>query len=169
MGFSALDGLMMGTRCGSIDPGAVFYLIRDMGMTPAEAEKLLYTQCGLLGVSSLSNDMRTLREKADEHPHARQALDLYVYRIVREVGSLTAALGGIDALVFTAGIGENDAATRAEVMAGLGHLGFAPDPAANAARGPRISSGPGPSAWVIPTNEELAIARHMAAVLGERP
>jgi acetate kinase len=168
MGFSALDGLMMGTRCGSIDPGAVFYLIRDMGLTPAEAEKLLYTQCGLLGVSGLSNDMRTLREKAPGHAHAREALDLYVYRIVREVGSLAAALGGVDALVFTAGVGENDAATRAEVMAGLGYLGFSLDAAANAARGPRISAGSGPSAWVIPTNEELAIARHMAAVLALR-
>jgi acetate kinase len=168
MGFSALDGLMMGTRCGSIDPGAVFYLIRDMGYSPAEAETLLYTQCGLLGVSGLSNDMRTLREKAPSHAHARQALDLYVYRIVRELGSLTAALGGIDALVFTAGVGENDAATRAEVMAGLGHLGFSLDAAANAGGGPRISSGRGPSAWVIPTNEELAIARHMEVVLAGR-
>jgi acetate kinase len=168
MGFSALDGLMMGTRSGSIDPGAVFYLIRDMGLTPAEAETLLYTKCGLLGVSGISNDMRTLRAQAPSQPHARQAIDLYVYRIVREVGSLVAALGGVDGLVFTAGIGENDAATRAEVMAGLGYLGFALDASANAAGGPCIGSGPGPKAWVIPTNEELAIARHMAAVLAAR-
>jgi acetate kinase len=165
MGFSALDGLMMGTRCGAIDPGAVFYLIRDIGMTPAEAETFLYTKCGLLGVSGLSNDMRTLRASAADHATARQALDLYVYRIVREVGSLVAALGGIDALVFTAGIGENDPATRAEVLAGLAYLGFTPDAAANAANGPCITSGPGPKAWVIPTNEELAIARHMSHVL----
>lgn len=165
MGFSALDGLMMGTRCGAIDPGAVFYLMRDLGMTPAEAENVLYTKCGLLGVSGLSNDMRTLRAKAADHPHAREALDLYVYRIVREIGSLASALGGIEALVFTAGIGENDAATRAEVLAGLAWLGFQPDAAANAAHGPRITAGSGPAAWVIPTNEELAIARHMTDVL----
>ncbi|MFO1150729.1 MAG: acetate/propionate family kinase [Alsobacter sp.] len=169
MGFSALDGLMMGTRSGSIDPGAVFYLIRDMGLTPAEAETLLYTKCGLLGVSGLSNDMRTLRAQASSQPHARQALDLCVYRIVREVGSLASALGGLDGLIFTAGIGENDAATRAEVLAGLSWLGFTLDAAANARGGPFITSDPGPKAWVIPTNEELAIARHMAAVLATPP
>ena len=165
MGFSALDGLMMGTRCGALDPAVVFYLIRDKGLTPAQAEAMLYGKCGLLGVSGLSNDMRVLRAAAD-NADARRAIDLYVYRIVREIGSLAAALGGIDGLVFTAGIGENDTQTRAQVLAGLGHLGFTLDAAANAAGGPRITRSGGAGAWVIPTNEELAIARHMAAVLG---
>lgn len=166
MGFSALDGLMMGTRCGAIDPAVVFHLIRENGLTPADAETLLYTQCGLLGVSGLSNDMRVLRSAASGNPDARQAIDLFVYRIVREIGSLVAALGGIDGLVFTAGIGENDDATRAEVIAGLAYLGIELDREANAAGGPRISRAGGPSAWAIPTNEELAIARHMSALLG---
>ncbi len=166
MGFSALDGLMMGTRCGAIDPAVIFHLIREEGMTPAAVEAFLYSQCGLLGVSGLSNDMRVLREAAPTDPDARQAIDLFVYRIVREIGSLVAALGGLDGLVFTAGIGENDAATRAEVIAGLAHLGVALDADANAAGGPRISRAGGPSAWAIPTDEELAIARHMSAVLG---
>ncbi len=166
MGFSALDGLMMGTRCGAIDPAVVFHLIREHGMTPAAAETLLYTQCGLLGVSGLSNDMRVLRAAAPENPDARQAIDLFVYRIVREIGSLVAALGGIDGLVFTAGIGENDAATRAEVVGALAYLGLVLDADANAAGGPRIGRAGGPSVWVIPTNEELAIARHMNAMIG---
>jgi acetate kinase len=157
---------MMGTRCGAIDPAVIFHLIREEGMTPAAVEAFLYSQCGLLGVSGLSNDMRVLREAAPTDPDARQAIDLFVYRIVREIGSLVAALGGLDGLVFTAGIGENDAATRAEVIAGLAHLGVALDADANAAGGPRISRAGGPSAWVIPTDEELAIARHMSAVLG---
>jgi acetate kinase len=165
MGFSALDGLMMGTRCGAIDPAVVFHLIRENGLTPAAVETLLYTQCGLLGVSGLSNDMRVLRAAASANPDARQAIDLFVYRIVREIGSLVAALGGIDGLVFTAGIGENDAATRAEVVAGLAYLGIEIDPDANAAGGARITRAGGPSAWVIPTDEERAIARHMNAVL----
>lgn len=168
MGFSALDGLMMGTRIGAVDPAVVFHLIREEGMSPDAAESFLYKKCGLLGVSGLSNDMRVLREAAATNADARTAIDLFVYRIVREVGSLAAALGGLDGLVFTAGIGENDAATRAEVIAGLGWLGFELDDAANAAGGPRISRGPGPSAWVIPTNEELAIARHMAALVRMR-
>ncbi|MFO1146862.1 MAG: acetate/propionate family kinase [Alsobacter sp.] len=167
MGFSALDGLMMGTRSGAIDPGAVFYLLRDLKMSPAEAEQFLYTKCGLLGVSGVSNDMRELRQMAPGDAQVRLALDLYGYRIVREVGSLAAALGGLDALIFTAGIGENDAATRRQVLAQLGWLGFALDEGANAAGGPCITTGPGPRAWVIPTNEELAIARHMAAVLAQ--
>ncbi|MHB2167660.1 acetate/propionate family kinase [Alsobacter sp. R-9] len=168
MGFSALDGLMMGTRSGAIDPAVVFYLMRELGLTPDAAEKFLYTKCGLAGVSGLSNDMRALREAAGENPDARTALDLFVYRIAREVGSLASALGGLDGLVFTAGIGENDAATRAEVLARLEWLGFRLDPDANGAGGPCITRGEGPAAWVIPTNEELAIARHMAALLGAR-
>ena len=165
MGFSALDGLPMGTRCGAIDAGVVFYMLREMKLSPEEAERILYTKSGLLGVSGLSNDMRVLRSKAPTNADAKRAIDLFVYRITREIGSLVAALGGIDGLVFTAGIGENDAATRAEVIAGLAWAGLALDEAANRAGGPRISPGPGPTAWVIPTNEELVIARQTRSVL----
>jgi acetate kinase len=137
-----------------------------MKLSPEEAERVLYTKSGLLGVSGISNDMRILRSKAATEVDARQAIDLFVYRITREIGSLMAALGGIDGLVFTAGIGENDVATRAEVIAGLAWAGFTLDEAANRAGGPRISSGSGPTAWVIPTNEELVIARQTGSVLG---
>ncbi|WP_132249277.1 acetate/propionate family kinase [Methylobacterium segetis] len=159
MGFSALDGLPMGTRCGALDAGVVFYMLREMGLTPDEAEQVLYTQSGLRGVSGLSNDMRRLRSLAGADPDAGRAIDLFVYRIGRELGSLTAALGGLDAVVFTGGIGENDAATRAEVLRGAAWAGFALDEAANAAGGPRLTRGPGPAAWVIPTDEESMIAR----------
>ena len=167
MGFSALDGLPMGTRCGAIDAGVVFYMLREMQLGADEAERFLYTKCGLLGVSGISNDMRKLRSLAASDPDARQAIDLFVYRIGRELGSLVAALGGIDALVFTGGIGENDRATRAEVLHAAAWAGFELDEAANADGGPRITRGAGPSAWVIPTDEELMIAREMRAVLGE--
>jgi acetate kinase len=166
MGFSALDGLPMGTRCGAIDPAVVFYMLREMKLSPDEAERMLYTKSGLLGVSGLSNDMRVLRSNAAANADARRAIDLFVYRITREIGSLIAALGGIDGLIFTAGIGENDVATRAEVIAGLAWAGLTLDETANASGGPQISSGSGPSAWVIPTNEELVIARQMQSVLG---
>jgi acetate kinase len=165
MGFSALDGLPMGTRCGAIDPAVVFYMLREMKLSPDEAERMLYTKSGLLGVSGLSNDMRVLRSNAAANADARRAIDLFVYRITREIGSLIAALGGIDGLIFTAGIGENDVATRAEVIAGLAWAGLTLDEAANASGGPRISSGSGPAAWIIPTNEELVIARQMRSVL----
>ncbi len=116
MGFSALDGLPMGTRCGSIDPAVVFYMMREDKLDAAAVEKLLYTKAGLLGVSGLSNDMRALREAAaGGHEGARRAIDLFVYRICREMGR-TAVMGGLDGIVFTAGIGENDPATRAEVL-----------------------------------------------------
>ena len=166
MGFSALDGLPMGTRCGALDAGVIFYMLREMKLTPEEAERVLYTKSGLLGVSGISNDMRVLRSKAATDVDAKRALDLFVYRITREIGSLMAALGGIDGLVFTAGIGENDVATRAEVIAGLAWAGLALDEAANRTGGSRISSGSGPTAWVIPTNEELVIARQTRTVLG---
>lgn len=165
MGFSALDGLPMGTRCGSIDASIVFYMLREMKLGPEEAERILYTRSGLLGVSGMSNDMRVLRSKAVESADARRAIDLFVYRIVREIGSLIAALGGLDAIVFTAGIGENDHATRAEVISGLSWVGMALDEAANNSGGPRITRGSGPQAWVIPTNEELVIARQMRQVV----
>ncbi|MFG1371683.1 acetate/propionate family kinase [Xanthobacter oligotrophicus] len=167
MGFSALDGLVMGTRCGTIDAGVVFYLQRELGMSAPEAEHFLYTKCGLLGVSGISNDMRELREKAEAEPSAQRAIDLFVYRINREFGSLVAALGGIDALVFTAGIGENDAATRAEVIEAARWAGFDLDPEANRSGATRITRGSGPQAYVIPTDEEWTIVREMRAVLAE--
>jgi acetate kinase len=165
MGFSALDGLPMGTRCGALDASVVFYMLREMKLAPEEAERVLYTNSGLLGVSGLSNDMRVLRANAARNVNAKRAIDLFVYRITREIGSLIAALGGIDGLVFTAGIGENDVATRAEVVFGLRWTGLTLDEAANRTGGPRISSGSGPTAWVIPTNEELVIARQTRSVL----
>ena len=166
MGFSALDGLPMGTRCGAIDAGVVFFMLREMKLSPAEAERMLYTKSGLLGVSGISNDMRVLRANATKNADAKRAIDLFVYRITREIGSLVAALGGIDGLIFTAGIGENDIATRAEVITSLAWAGLTLDEAANRTGGPRISSGSGPAAWVIPTNEELVIARQTRSVLG---
>jgi acetate kinase len=166
MGFSALDGLPMGTRCGALDPAVVFYMLREMKLSAEEAERMLYSQSGLLGVSGRSNDMRTLRAAAgDGDADARRAIDLFVYRIAREVGSLTAALGGLDGLVFTGGIGENDAATRAEVLARLAFMGFRLDEAANRQSGPRVIAGPTPAAWVVPTDEERVIVRQMQAVL----
>jgi acetate kinase len=165
MGFSALDGLPMGTRCGALDVSVVFYMLREMRLSAEEAERLLYTQAGLLGVSGISNDMRTLRSRAEAEPRAQLAIDLFVYRIGREIGSLIAALGGIEGLVFTAGIGENDAATRAEVLRSARWAGFELDDEANATGGPRITRGSGPSAWVIPTDEELMIARGMGNLM----
>lgn len=166
MGFSALDGLPMGTRCGAVDAGVVFFMLREMKLSPENAERVLYTKSGLLGVSGLSNDMRVLRANAATNVDAKCAIDLFVYRIAREIGSLIAALGGLDGLVFTGGIGENDVATRCEVIDRLGWAGLSLDEAANRTGGPRISAGPGPTAWVIPTNEELVIARQTRSVLG---
>lgn len=168
MGFTALDGLPMGTRTGSIDPGVILYLLQHEGMDSGQIERLLYEQSGLLGVSAMSSDMRTLL--ASNSPAAREAVDLFVYRIGRELGSLAAALGGLDALIFTAGIGEHAAEIRARVCAGARWLGIALDDAANAAGGPRISlPGSGASAWVIPTDENLMIARHTRRLLDAAP
>ena len=159
MGFTALDGLPMGTRCGAIDPGVLLYLMRERGMNADAIEKLLYTQSGLLGVSGISGDMRTLL--ASQEPAAEFAIDLYLHRIRREIGSLAAQMGGLDAIVFTAGIGENCAPIRARVMNDSGWLGIRPNQAANRLGGPRISAANSRiSAWTIPTNEELMIARH---------
>ena len=169
MGFTAVDGLMMGTRCGAIDPGAILYLMDNHGMDARGIEELIYSKSGLLGVSGLSSDMRTLRRSAA--PEAREAIDLFVYRVVREIGSLAAALGGLDGLVFTGGIGENDPATRTEVAAQCRWLGLALDDERNAAGdGPISAPTSGVAAWVIPTDEERMIARHtMAAVGASRP
>jgi acetate kinase len=168
MGFTALDGLPMGTRCGSVDAGVLIYLMDQRGMNARAIENLLYKESGLLGVSGVSSDMRALLASAE--PRARLAVDLFVYRIQREIGSLAAALGGLDALVFTAGIGENSAEVRRRVAAGLGWLGVALDDAANEAGGPAIgSAGSRCPVYVIPTDEELMIARHTLAVLGGAP
>jgi acetate kinase len=159
MGFTALDGLAMGTRSGSIDPGVLLYLMDERKMDARAIETLLYQQSGLLGVSGISSDMRKLLESND--PRAQLAVELFVYRIRRELGSLAAALGGLDALIFTAGIGENSAVIRERVCRDTAWLGVECDAAANRAGGPRISTKSSPvSAWVIPTNEELMIARH---------
>jgi len=164
MGFTAVDGLMMGTRCGTIDPGVILYLMDQHGMDTRAIEDLVYRRSGLLGVSGISSDMRALR--ASPAPEAAEAIALFVHRIIREIGSLSAALGGLDALVFTAGIGENDPATRAEVAAGCTWLGLALDQDRNAAGTGRISSDTSRiEAWVVPTNEELMIARHTAGLL----
>ncbi len=161
MGFTALEGLPMGTRSGSLDPGVLLWLMDQKHMDARAIEDLLYHRSGLLGVSGLSGDMRTLL--ASDSPSARAAVDQFVYRIGRELGSLAAALGGLDALVFTAGIGEHAAPVRARVCRDAAWLGLELDPAANAAGGPRISSAASRvAAWVIPTDEELMIARHTA-------
>jgi acetate kinase len=157
MGFTAVDGLMMGTRCGTLDPGVLVHLIDHYGLGARELEDLIYRKSGLLGVSGISSDMRALR--ASSEPAAKQAIDLFVYRIVREIGSLTAALGGLDAIIFTGGIGENDATTRAEVASGCAWLGLSLDESANRQAATRISVQESPvAAFVIPTNEELEIA-----------
>jgi acetate kinase len=169
MGFTAADGLPMGTRCGSLDPGVVLYLIDELQMTPRAIERLIYQESGLLGVSGISSDMRTLQESTA--PAAKSAIDLFIYRIGRELGSLTAALGGLDAIVFTAGIGEHSTSLRERVCRDASWLGVELDAGANAnARGAARISTPGSrvSAWVIPTNEELMIARHTQDVLGEK-
>jgi len=164
-GFTALDGLCMGTRPGAIDPGVVLYLFQTLGLSAGEVEALLYKKSGLLGISGLSNDMRDLL-KSNDAP-AKLAVDYFVYRAAREIGALTAVLGGLDALVFTAGIGENSPEIRARISAASAWVGIDLDPDANARGGPRLSHQASKvSAWVIPTNEELMIARHTSSLLG---
>jgi len=154
----------MGTRCGAIDPGVILYLLSERGMSVPEVSDLLYHRSGLLGVSGMSHDMRELL--SSDSPDAARAIDLFVYRIGRELGSLAAALGGLDALVFTAGIGEHAAAIRARVCEAARWLGVTLDEAANQRGGPRISAdGSAVSVWVIPTDEEQMIARHTRALL----
>jgi acetate kinase len=164
MGFTALDGLTMGTRCGALDPGVLLYLMREHGMDADALEDLLYRRSGHLGVSGISSDMRVLL--ASEDPRAREAIDLFVFRIGKELGALAAVLGGLDALVFTAGIGEHEPWIRQRVCANAAWLGLSLDAAANAAGGPRISAvGSAVSAWVLPTDEEGVIARHTLRLL----
>ncbi|MCU0574788.1 MAG: acetate/propionate family kinase [Syntrophobacteraceae bacterium] len=164
MGFTAVEGLPMGTRSGSLDPGVILYLMDQCGMDARAVEKLIYSQSGLLGVSGFSSDMRVLL--ASEKLQAKLAVDLFLYRIRRELGSLVAALGGLDAIVFTAGIGENAPAIRSRVCRDAAWLGVEIDEAANAEGRHRISTDASRVAvWVIPTNEELMIARHTRRVL----
>ncbi|HYZ26658.1 MAG TPA: acetate/propionate family kinase [Geminicoccaceae bacterium] len=168
MGFTALDGLPMGTRCGALDPGVVLHLIRAYGMDADAVERMLYHDCGLKGVSGISNDMRALL--ASDDPRAAQAVELFVWRIARELGALAAVLGGADGLVFTAGIGERSAEIRKRVCEKAAWLGIELDHAANARRGPRISAdGSRVAVYAIPTDEEQMIARHTLAVLRRAP
>jgi acetate kinase len=163
--FTALDGLCMGTRPGSVDPGVILYLFQNLGLSPKDVETILYKKSGLLGISGISNDMRDL-EKSSE-AGARLAIDYFIYRAAKEIGALAAVLGGIDGLVFTAGIGENSQEIRRRICQSSAWLGIELDAAANARKGPRISTpGSKVSSWVIPTNEELMIARHTGLLLG---
>lgn len=164
-GFTALDGLCMGTRPGALDPGVVLHLVQTLGLSPKDVESILYKKSGLIGISGISNDMRDLLKS--QAPTARLAIDYFVYRAAKEIGALTAVLQGLDAVVFTAGIGENSPEVRRRICEASAWLGLQIDAAANARNGPRISASSGPvSAWVVPTNEELMIARHTARLLG---
>jgi acetate kinase len=165
MGFTPLDGLVMGTRAGSLDPGVVLYLIDELGMDARAIETLLYKESGLLGVSGISGDMRALL--ASDLPHAREAIDLFVYRFRLELGSMVAAIDGLDALVFTGGIGEHAAPIRERVCRDAAWAGVEIDAKANAAGAALISvAGARVSVWVIPTDEERMIARHTRELVG---
>lgn len=165
MGFTALDGICMGTRPGTIDPGVILYLFQNLWLSPKEVETILYKKSGLLGISGISNDMRDLLGKTE--PDARLAVDYFIYRAAKEIGALAAVLGGIDGLVFTAGIGENSPEIRRRICEACSWLGVELDAEANSKRGPRISTQQSRvSTWVIPTNEELMIARHTGSLLG---
>ena len=165
LGFTALDGLCMGTRPGSIDPGVVLYLFQTLGLDAKAVETMLYKKSGLLGISGISNDMRDLIANAD--PAARLAVDYFVYRAAKEIGALAASLGGVDGIVFTAGIGERSAVIRQRICEASAWLGLEIDRAANEHDGLRISTpGSEVEAWVVPTNEELVIARHTGQLLG---
>jgi len=164
LGFSALDGLPMGTRCGELDPGVILYLLQSEGMDAKAIETLLYKESGLKGLSGISNDMRTLEESTA--PEAKAAIDYFVYRLKREVGAMAAAVGGLDGLVFTGGIGEHSKLVRARVCADLGFLGVAIDEERNAAHDLDIAAtGASCRVMVVPTNEEAMIARETAALL----
>ena len=166
MGFTAVDGLPMGTRCGALDPGVVLFLMDELQMDARAIERLIYHESGLLGMSGVSSDMRALL--ASDAPSAALALDVFTYRAGRELGSLAAALGGLDAIVFTAGIGENQAEIRQRICAHGAWLGLELDAAANLRHGPRISTPASTvAAYVIPTDEESMIARHVQHVLAQ--
>ncbi len=157
----------MGTRPGSLDPGVVLYLFQNLGLTAKQVEDILYKKSGLLGISGISNDMRDLLSR--DEPDARLAVDYFIYRVTKEIGALVAVLGGIDGLVFTAGIGENSAEIRRRICECAVWLGLELDVEANNRRGPCISTSSSKvSTWVIPTNEEIMIARHTGNLLGLR-
>src|SRR5688572_25568428 len=165
LGFTALDGLCMGTRPGSLDPGVLLHLFQTMGRSAKEVESILYKQSGLVGISGISNDMRDLL--SNPSPSARLAVDYFVYQVAKSIGALAAVLGGVDALVFTAGIGERSVEIRRRICEASAWLGVTIDTAANQSHGPKVSTSTSwPSVWVVPTNEELMIARHMGALLG---
>jgi acetate kinase len=165
LGFTALDGLCMGTRPGALDPGVVLYLFQTLGMDAAQVENILYKESGLLGISGISKDMRDLL--ASNEPPARLAVDYFLYQAAKEIGALAAVLNGVDGLVFTAGIGENSPEIRKRICAACAWLGVELDFEANASQQIRISTRTSRcSAWVVPTNEELMIARHTALLLG---
>jgi acetate kinase len=165
LGFTALDGLCMGTRPGGVDPGVILYLFQNLGLSAPEVETVLYKKSGLLAISGISSDMRDLL--ASSEAKARLAVDYFVYRAAKEIGALAAVLGGIDGLVFTAGIGENSAEIRRRICESSAWLGIKLDAEANARNALRISVAESRvSVWVIPTNEELMIARHTGLLLG---
>jgi len=165
LGFTALDGLCMGTRPGSVDPGVILHLFHALGLTSKDVATILYKKSGLLGISGISSDMRDLLQSKE--PEAHLAVDYFVYRAAKEIGALAAVLGGIDGLVFTAGIGENSPEIRRRICTSSAWLGIEFDNEANTSGGPRISKpASSVSAWVIPTNEELMIARHTGLLLG---
>jgi len=165
LSFTALDGLCMGTRPGVLDPGVVLYLFQTLGLSAKEVESVLYKQSGLLGISGISNDMRDLL--GNTAASAQLAVDYFVYQAAKQIGAMAGALGGADGLVFTAGIGENSAEIRARICAACAWLGIELDTDANASRQTRITRQGSPvSAWVVPTNEELMIARHTGRLLG---
>jgi acetate kinase len=167
MGFTAVDGLCMGTRPGAVDPGVILYLFQNLGLTVKEVETTLYKKSGLLAVSGISNDMRDLLGR--DEPRARLAVDYFVYRVAKEIGALAAVLGGIDGLVFTAGVGENSSEIRQRICQAAAWLGVQIDTEANQRKASRISTPESRvSVWVIPTNEELMIARHTGSLLGLR-
>ena len=165
LGFTALDGLCMGTRPGAVDPGVILYLFQRLGLSAADVETILYRKSGLLGISGVSNDMRELL--ASDAPRAKLAVDYFVYRAAKEIGALAAVLGGVDAIVFTGGIGQNSREIRRRICAAAAWLGVELDAAADGAGALRITHERSRvAAWVIPTDEELMIARHTAAALG---
>src|SRR5574337_1920155 len=167
LGFTALDCLCMGTRPGSLDPGVVLYLFQTLGLSAKEVETILYKKSGLLGISGISNDMRDLLARSE--PEAQLAVAYFVYRAAKEIGAMTAALGGIDGLVFTAGIGESSPDIRRRICEASSWLGVELDEQANTSRCPRISAPQSKiPVWVIPTNEELMIAKHTGSLLGLR-
>jgi acetate kinase len=164
MGFSVLDGVPMGTRCGQIDPGVLIYLLREMQMPVGQIEDLLYKKSGLLGLSGISSDMRDLL--STDQTEAKQAVEYFVYRVAGAIGQLAAFIGGFDGIVFTGGIGEHAVPVRAQIISRLEWLGLQLDETANAANGPRISPETSKrSAWVVPTDEEAVIARHVLDTL----